>query len=103
MAVSHKELYKEYLVYRQKYFPNLPEDVNVVFAPTDCYGEVWLDDKETWTIRIDPKYAIEKRMWQLTLLHEMSHMAIHPYQGHGKKFQKEMLRLADAGALRKVW
>jgi Zn-dependent peptidase ImmA (M78 family) len=44
---------------------------------------------------------------RLTLLHEMVHVDLdmkgHSRVQHGKLFQKEMLRLAKAGALSKLW
>ena len=35
--------------------------------------------------------------------HEMSHIKLHPYRKHGKKFNAEMLRLAEAGAFNDLW
>ena len=103
MPVSHRELRRAYLAYQRELFPDLPENVNVVFVPADCYGEVWLDEENVWTIRIDPKYAIDSRIWRLTLLHEMVHIEVYPYKGHGKKFQQGMLRLAQVGAFKNLW
>lgn len=54
-----------------------------------------------------------RRMWRYidaTLLHEMVHADLWhrgerpaAFNGHGPKFQDEMLRLAQAGAFRDLW
>lgn len=49
----------------------------------------------------------ELRMWDVVsqgvLLHEMAHLNLGWGVNHGRKFQKEMLRLAKAGAFKGVW
>jgi Zn-dependent peptidase ImmA (M78 family) len=42
-------------------------------------------------------------LWRWTLLHEMVHLFLPDHADHGEKFQKEMLRLARAGAFRNLW
>ena len=37
------------------------------------------------------------------LLHEMAHIKLHPYRKHGKRFNAEMLKLAEAGAFNDLW
>jgi hypothetical protein len=54
-------------------------------------------------IRIDPTLRFAARLWKFTLLHEMCHVKTYSYLGHGKKFKKEMLRLANAGAFDNLW
>ena len=48
-----------------------------------------------------------KRNWlslaRETLLHEMCHLALPARLSHGLRFQKEMLRIAKAGAFKGLW
>jgi hypothetical protein len=69
-------------------------------------------EDDTAVIVIDPTLR-DRKMWRYiesTLLHEMVHACLWhrgefpaAYLGHGKKFQKEMLRLANKGAFSKLW
>lgn len=99
-----RELQKVFREYNRRWFDNsLPDDVDCLFSPVDdCYGLV-LQTEGNWLLQINPKYAMEGRLWRLTLLHEMSHLRLHPYRLHGKKFQEEMKRLAVMGAFRLLW
>lgn len=45
------------------------------------------------------KYVADKKA---TVLHEMAHVS-KPRAGHGKVFQEEMKRLAQAGAFSDIW
>jgi predicted metal-dependent hydrolase len=49
----------------------------------------------------------EIRNWwgvvEMTLIHEMAHLALPKTVVHGPKFEKEMLRLAKAGAFKGIW
>lgn len=102
--LCHKELQKVYHVYNRRWFlGNLPDEVDCMFAPTDnCIGLVQMENG-CWLLTIDPKYAIEGRMWRLTLLHEQAHLLNHPYWTHGVKFQNTMKALAGMGAMRTLW
>jgi predicted metal-dependent hydrolase len=42
-------------------------------------------------------------MAKMTVLHEMVHVKLAPYLGHGKKFQDEMKRLAEMNAFKGMW
>lgn len=73
---------------------------------------VVMEDGEHANIIIDPKLQ-KRKMWSFiesTLLHEMVHAYLwnrnerpSAYNGHGKKFQKEMQRLARVGAFDRLW
>jgi hypothetical protein len=45
--------------------------------------------------------------WQsvawFALLHEQVHQRLYPYQRHGKRFNQEILRLAEVGAFDEIW
>lgn len=102
-ALCDAQLRRAYRRYNALYFKgSLPDDADILFAPTECYGVTQQDDGG-FVITIDPKYAIESRMWRLTLLHEMVHLDIWPKMSHGAAFQGEMFRLAQAGAFAKLW
>lgn len=99
-----RELQKVYREYNKRWFGgSLPEDVDCLFSPVeDCYGLVW-QEEGGFLLQINPRYAMEGRLWRLTLLHEMSHIKVHPYRLHGVRFQDEMKRLANMGAFRRLW
>lgn len=92
-----------YWFYNRKYFKGRLPKARVKFKriePRDL-GECLLEDK---TIHI----AKELKRWpciaKSTLLHEMVHLSLsHSNQEHGRKFQKEMLRLAKKGAFKGLW
>ena len=44
-----------------------------------------------------------ERSVEATLIHEMVHLALPVKVQHGPRFEKEMLRLAKAGAFKGVW
>ena len=104
MKLCDKELGRAYRKYNKLYFDGaLPQDVDVFFSPAeDSYGQVQ-EEAGGWTLQINPKYSPDHRMWKMVLLHEMAHLAVHPYPSHGAKFQAEMLRLATAGAFKGLW
>jgi hypothetical protein len=54
-------------------------------------------------IRINPALAGWPQLAKFSLLHEQVHQKLYPYQKHGRKFNAEMLRLAEMGALDDLW
>lgn len=104
MTLSHAELRRAYRDFNRRYFADkLPADCDVYFAPAQEAYAIAQNENGEWSIQIDTKYAIDARMWKLALLHEMTHIACWPNLSHGKRFQGEMLRLAQAGALARLW
>ena len=64
------------------------------------------DNGKPVRIVLNPWTRSHRSIWQSTLLHEMVHVKQWkvPYsQAHGNKFNKEMKRLAVAGAFRYIW
>ena len=102
--LCHRELQKVYEAYNRRWFMGaLPDDVDCMFAPTEgCIGLVHMENGG-WLLTIDPKYAIEGRMWRLTLIHEQVHLLLNPYLTHGQQFQDAMKGLAGMGAFRMLW
>jgi len=62
----------------------------------------------TLAIVISPKLKTYTCWAYLTLIHEMAHVKLRNFKGddgdlHGPKFQREMKRLANAGAFNGLW
>ena len=135
--VSPTQLRVLYIDYNEKYFGGkLPCYITVEYGknpynPTE-YGHY---EPETYTITINSKYGEQPSMVNLTLLHEMAHVAVRQqrkkqplvqgitgltidstgtavptygwiqtyFDPHGPDFQREMKRLAAAGAFEGIW
>lgn len=110
---SDPALRRAYLKYSDRYFESkLPFGLTVYWEPASGnLGETFeietLDDtggEPELGIRIDPVLRFSGKMWRFTLLHEMCHVKMYPdFLSHGKKFQQEMMRLANLGAFKKLW
>lgn len=105
---EQKELNEYFSLVNQHFFDNaLPKEIRVVVkadANTYEYGS-W--DAEN-RIYINAAKLKGMRSMKMTLLHEMAHVAVIAMHGtengsHDYKFQKEMLRLARAGAMEGLW
>lgn len=96
-------LTKAYKLYNRKYFggrlPNPPE----VTVRWEDIEESLMGYQEGTEIAISRKYRYSNSIWRLTLLHEMVHLATPGGHAHGKEFQGRMLKLAKAGAFKKLW
>lgn len=57
------------------------------------------------TIYISKKTKDSSKIWMMSLLHEMVHLKLKNAKGsyHGHAFQREMKRLANAGAFNGLW
>jgi hypothetical protein len=113
---SEPYLKRLYNRFNSRYFSGqLPPDTIVRWAsPQEMSGQgfnaaPWgiffpSSDGEPALILLDRN--MQKRGWgklrDLTLLHEMAHVA-NPKNEHGKKFEKEMRRLAQEGAFEGLW
>src|SRR5579864_4244808 len=97
-------LERSYRYYNRKYFGNLlpnPPEVDLHWG--DIQGSGYQVEDE---IVINRKDRTRSNVWKLTLLHEMAHRSLSQYRtrsDHGREFQQEMLRLANAGAFRYLW
>ena len=93
-----------YKSFNRRFFDNkLPKDteLKIVYIP----GLLGYQLGEQ--IVLNKKYRTDS-VWKATLLHEMAHLKLeddpsHEKSFHGKKFQKEMLRLAKCGAFKGIW
>ena len=102
--ICDKEIGKAYRRYNRLWFDDsLPHDCDVFFSPEpDCYGQVHEEDG-SWTLQLNPLYAVDHRAWKMVLIHEMVHLYLRPYLRHGKPFQDKMIDLAIRGAFKGLW
>ncbi len=110
---SNRTLKRLYRQYNKKFFNNNLPNIPVGFAsPSDLLKAglgkktcaVTLFDKGKPTAIYIKRY--KRKEWpyiKADLLHEMAHVALPFRVNHGPRFQEEMLRLAQAGAFKKIW
>lgn len=103
MSLSHGELRRWYTTFNRCYFfGKLPKEMDVFYAPDDgAHGIAQRHENGQCTIQIDTTLA-GTRYAKWILLHEMNHHYTGDWK-HGRKFQAGMLRLAMAGAFKKIW
>ncbi len=103
--VSDTQLRRWFREYNQRYFGGtLPRDTAVYYATVDgAYGDCDYKSDGRFHIRINPDNTWGRSVRRLTLLHEMVHIAVWPRVTHGPYFEREMMRLASAGAMRGIW
>ncbi len=107
-----KQLYNQY---NKKFFYNSLPDIIVGYATTKqfksnrvkrgtCAFTSYNDKKHTLATAIVIHQHDKKSMAYIKadLIHEMVHVAF-PRANHGKVFQEEMKRLAQAGAFEGIW
>lgn len=104
MSPCERYLRHWYRLYNNRYFNGeLPETIDIFFARLRmCKGDCDIDQGGEFIVRIHYRQK-HYRTTRFTLLHEMVHVKLNPYGGHGPVFDKEMLRLATAGAFRRLW
>ena len=104
MTPCERYLRRWYAVYNHRYFNGeLPADIDVFFARLRrCGGDCEIDRGGEFVVRIHYRQK-HYRTTKYTLLHEMVHVKLNPYGGHGPRFDEEMLRLAIAGAFHGLW
>ena len=108
---SDKQLKHWFSKYNRKWFNGeLPEDTVVIWEPVNgCFAEtcpIYEVEAGKFIIRMNPSQRGWPSFWKLTLLHEMCHLHLwneHPKHNHGKVFDREMQRLALAGAFHNLW
>lgn len=108
-AIDAPEMLAKYEILDDRYFAGrLPKNTEIKWSPELAYlDDMGLTIHETsgFTIYLDIQMrdlGYEKAAEE-TLLHEMVHVDVYPFDGHGEKFQNDMLRLAKAGAFRDLW
>lgn len=107
---SDPTLRRWYMRFNDVFFGGeLPLDIPVYWEPaTGNLGETFevenTDEGESpdLAIRLDPCLRFSSMMAKLTLIHEMAHVRIYPYLGHGKPFDAEIKRLCGFREYRKL-
>lgn len=102
-----KRLKKYYDNFNRIFFDGkLPRDTRVGWN-SEILGyayTVGIEDTETkhkfFLIYLDKKKHFDTKQVLLTLLHEMAHIHLYPDMKHGKKFDREIIRLAVRGAFK---
>ena len=103
MNKSERYLAYWYGKYNRLYFDSQLPDAKIWWEPiSGTYADCQLVDG-IWRVRLNPSLSGWPQMMKLTLLHELVHIKLHPYQKHGKRFNDEMRRLAGRGAFDKLW
>ena len=100
---SDQQLKRIYTKYNRLYFENSLPDAFVWWEPTASAYANCIFEEDVWKIRLSPSTAGWSAITKWSLLHEMVHIKLHPYRKHGKKFNAEMLRLAQMGAFNDIW
>lgn len=92
-----------YAAYNRRYFRSrLPKDITLRWTSRLPNGYGLFDGDNT--IYINRDHRKWKKMWRLTLLHEMAHLATASEKAeHGPQWLREMRRLARIGAFNKLW
>jgi hypothetical protein len=91
---SHLSLRRIFNFYNRKYFNDeVPHSTTVTWAPLNGDNGDYIDG----AIHIDTTLQGSPRLAKIIMLHEMIH-AHNPRLTHGKRFQAEIRRLAEAGA-----
>ena len=98
--MTNLELHFWYKTYNRKYFGGKLRAAKVKFAGIQGLGVTHLEWRE---IFISKDFKKWRAVALMTLLHEMVHLWLPKKYNHGVRFQKEMLRLAKAGAFRGIW
>ena len=101
---SDNQLRRWYLKYNRLYFDNaLPKNTRIWWeVPTGAYADC-VEENGVWRVRINPSLAGWPQLAKFTLLHELAHIKLSPYLGHGEQFNAEMLVLAQKGAFNDLW
>jgi hypothetical protein len=103
---SDRQLRRWYRNYNIRYFGGkLPATISLIYETTDrCFGDCWLTPQGWFRIRVDPDRNFGRQSRRFTLLHEMAHVNLWGFNHHhGPIFNAEMLRLANAGAMKGLW
>jgi hypothetical protein len=100
--VTNSELLWWYKKYNRKYFGGKLPAIKIKFSKlaVNTLAEVWYEERE---IYISNWIKTSDLLVRMNILHEMVHLSLPVGCHHGPKFEKEMLRLAKAGAFRGIW
>jgi hypothetical protein len=106
------EFYREFN--REWFGGRLPADTRLYWMPARManrsghLAEVWGTRKQhrpitNFKISVSNRIRFSSRLVVRVLLHEMAHISTGLGAQHGPRWQREMLRLAKAGAFARLW
>lgn len=103
-SVTNADLRWTYRKYNRRYFGGRLPAVDIRFADIDdgCLG-ICIVFAGTHEIRIARPIRSWGKVVKCTVLHEMCHVALPKRVEHGPRFEREMQRLAAAGAFKGLW
>jgi hypothetical protein len=103
--MSDPQLKRWFREYNRKHFDGaLPANTICVYQTIEgAHGTCIRGGDSIFVIRINPDFPRCRAKRRFDLLHEMVHVKLWPSISHGKAFDAEMLRLANAGALKGLW
>lgn len=106
---SNPQLHRLYRRLNRKWFSNkLPHDTIVAWEPRlnriPIQAQL-VDEDEPLVILHNPHLRHLTNLVEFNMLHEMAHIATLNKESddHGPRFQREMMRLARAGAFERIW
>lgn len=113
---KNKDLYEAFDLYNRRYFGGtLPEPAFIHFGDLRGFlghtGRVRTpgarrSKEDKFSITIGRQLRSSRRLWLTTLIHEMVHVKQknkYSCGPNGKHFNREMIGLANAGALNGLW
>jgi len=112
MFKPSKILMRRFNKFNQLYFDGRLPECQVGFDDElrpEILGELFgLTEEEDTTLKhfqihIAPRVDQTTEQLLMTLLHEMAHLSLYPHVKHGKKFNAEMLRIANRGGFDGLW
>jgi hypothetical protein len=109
-SFSSSQIKDLYRFFNGRYFRGRLPDIPVVWCPDKkmpkAIATTWIEGEKPVRICMNYKYKDTKVIWYHYLLHEMVHVQqakLPRDQAHGRKFQKRMKQLANAGAFNCTW
>ena len=100
--MTNSELHWWFCRYNRKYFGGKLPAAKVKFSKLadGLLGEMYHGENEIYVTKDLRKWP---RSARFTLFHEMAHLKLGAAVNHGPSFEREMLRLAKAGAFKGIW
>jgi hypothetical protein len=99
MVSSDPHLKRIYRRYNARYFGGkLPDDTAIYWAPNHKRLACTFQVDGVHHIEMDPTLMVGQRFIHIMLLHEMRHISLRPYGGHGDEWKQNGREMMAAGA-----
>ena len=105
LAITRRRQRSWFRVFNRRYFGGELNPRTRLKFHQDGRHWGWLigDTAESCTLEMHHHCKADSRVGRIYLLHEMVHLKLFPLEGHGERFEAEMLRLANEGAFKGLW